>query len=162
MPQKRKYTPKRLREKVEEYFASISREIVMTERKPTGELDKYGHPIYEEVPIINRLGEEMKTIEFLEPPMKTSLARYLGVHPSTYSQWEDAQRYPEYADILAKAHDICLAWRQKEVLTRSGKDIKGITFDLAVNYGVSERVEVNVTGGVEDYIRRLEEGADNA
>lgn len=162
MPAKRKYTAKRLREKVDEYFKSISREIVMTEKKPTGKKDESGHEIYEDVPIINRLGEQMKVIEFLEPPMKTSLARYLGVNPSTYSQWEDAGKFPEYAQTLAKAHDICLAWRQKEVLTRSGKDIKGITFDLAVNYGVSERVEVNVTGGVEEYIRRLEEGADNA
>ena len=162
MPQERIYTGKSLKSAVNRYFKSISREITLTERKPTGELDENGHKIYEDVPIINRLGKPMKRIEFLEPPMKGALAHYLGVHPSTYSQWEHSDNYPEFKETLEMAHEICLLWRQRESLTRKGADMKGLLFDLSVNYGISDQVNVNVTGGIEDYIRRLEEGADNA
>lgn len=153
----RKYTAKSLRMEVNRYFKSISREIVVTEPVPTGELDRYGHPVFKQEPVINRLGEPIKRIEFIEPPMKSALASFLGVHPSTYSKWENEEEYPEFAETLRIAHSICLMWREREILLREGKNIKGITFDLAVNYGISETVNVAVSGGIEEYIRKLEE-----
>ena len=75
----KKYTPRALLKAVQRYFDSISRDEPVTERTATGELDKYGHPVYADTPVCNRLGEPLVRLLFLEPPTVSSMCLALGI-----------------------------------------------------------------------------------
>ena len=48
------------------------------------------------------------------------------------------------------------AYLEQEMLTRPGKDLKGILFNLENNYGYSEKVSMT-TDTMEEYLRRQSE-----
>lgn len=133
MARRKKYTAATLRKAVERYFKSITREVKLTEKVATDRKDSYGHTIYEEKPILNALGEQATATEYLVPPTVGGLCLYLGVAGSTWSRWENREKYPEYADLLEYVNDRMLAWRKEQVLIR--KHVAGIIFDLEVNHG---------------------------
>ena len=60
MGRPKKYTERTLRKAVEAYFDSITREVAMTEKVDTGRKDADGHKIFENVPVINKRGEQVK------------------------------------------------------------------------------------------------------
>ena len=68
MSRPRKYTPNTLKKTVNGYFDSISRLVPLTEKRDTGRKDRDGHVIYEEVPVLNRLGVQATVLEYLVPP----------------------------------------------------------------------------------------------
>lgn len=137
----KKYTANTLRKSVENYFASITRQKIVTEMVPTGEVDRYGHPICEPVPVENDLGEKVKVTEYLVAPSKGDLAIALEVHRSTWDNWHDEKKYPEFQDIVTWADDRIHAWNEKEVVTRPGRDVKGIIWNLDNNYGYNRKRE---------------------
>ena len=155
MGKPRKYTPRTLRKAVEAYFNSISREIVMTEDVPTGQRDDKGHMIYEKVPVKNALGEEMKVIQYLIPPTVGGLAAHLGIHRDTWNAYSNDEAY---SDTTTYARGRMHAYLEQEMLTRPGKDLKGILFNLENNYGYSEKVSMT-TDTMEEYLRRQSEEA---
>jgi len=146
--QPKAYTPRTLKKAVDRYFASISRVVPVTEPIPTGQLDKYGHPIVEYVPVENSLGEEVYTTEYLIKPSRAGLARFLGIHRSTWDNYRDQPEvYPEFQEIVEDAEDRIFAWTPEQLLTRSGKDVKGIVVELEHNWGYKqERQEDTGTG----------------
>lgn len=151
----KKYTPKTLDRAVRQYFKSISREVTVTERKATGEKDEKGHEIYEDVPVINSLGEEMKVTQYLIPPTVGGLSDYLGIHRDT---WNAYCRMEEFSDTTTYAQGCMHAYLEQESLTRSGKDLKGVLFNLENNFGYKERLEMS-NDSVEEYLKRqMEEG----
>ena len=139
------------------YFDSITREIDITERVDSGKRDKYGHVIYNVVPVENKLGKIAKTTEYLVPPTLGGLCIHLGIVSSTWSRWSDAEKYPEYKDIVAEVQERLIAWRQEMVVTR--KDVKGVIWDLETNYGCGQKtdavpkMEVVLKGAVEEYAK---------
>lgn len=150
MAKQKKYSPSKLDKAVRNYFLSISREVTVTERKPTGEKDSDGHMIYEEVAVINSLGQEMKTVEYLIPPTVGGLSDFLGIHRDTWNAYcQDAA----YSDTTTYARGRMHAYLEREMLTRPGKDLKGIMFNLENNYGYSERMELT-HDSMEDFLRR--------
>ena len=158
MAREKKYTPRTLHKAVTAYFASISREIVMTEPKPTGYRDDKGHMIYEDVPVENSLGEKLKTTQYLIPPTVGGLAAYLGIHRDT---WNAYCKMTEFSDTTTYARGRMHAYLEQEMLTRSGKDLKGILFNLENNYGYRERQQVAVQGmSLEDLLRQEEGGQE--
>lgn len=153
----KKYTKKTLERAVQEYFDSISREVELTEKIDTGQKDKDGHVIYENRAIVNKLGQPMKVTEFLVPPNVQDLCDHLVIHRSTWWEYSDSQKNPELAEVCAWVKDVFLGYREKQLLTRPGKDIKGIVFDLENNYGYAEKRSVEFTGGIEEYLKKLGE-----
>lgn len=151
MGAKKKYTPEKLDKEVKKYFRSISREITVMETKPTGERDDKGHIIYKEVPVINDLGKEMKTIQYLIPPTVGGLCDFLGIHRDT---WNAYCNNPEYSDTTTRVRGRMHAYLEQEMLTRPGKDLKGILFNLENNYGYKERVEMT-NDTMESYLQQL-------
>lgn len=149
----KKYTGRTLAKAVKRYFDSISRDAVVTEKKPTGELDKYGHMIFEDVPVENRLGEVMKRIEFLLPPTVSGLCVALKIHRST---WSEYAKDPEFADTVACAGGLMRAWLEEQSLMRQGKDFRGVEFNLIHNFGVGKEVAADTGGTVEDLLAQLE------
>lgn len=144
MGAKRKFTARQLEKKVEQYFASISRMVTVTEDVPTGKLDRYGHMIFEAKPVMNALGEIAKREEFIEPPTVGGLCLFLGIHRSTWAEWCDEENYPEFADTTSRARGRFQTWQEKELLSR--QHVQGIIFSLQNNYGFTEKKQVEVTG----------------
>lgn len=157
MGRPKKYTEKTLTKAVRRYFDSISREVAVTERVDSGERDSKGHVIWNTVPVTNKLGEPMKVTEYAVPPTVAGLCAYLGIHRSTWAEYCDPDRHAELIAVTAEVRDIMQGYREEQLLTRSGKDVRGIVFDLQNNYGYSEKRSVEVTGGVEDYLKQLAE-----
>lgn len=153
----KKYTPKTLKKAVERYFASITRQVTVTEPKATGQRDDKGHMIYENVPVLNTLGKEVVVTEYVVPPSVGDLSEFLGIHRSTWDNYCDKEKHPEFFDTTTRARGRIHAYLERESLTRSGKDLKGVLFNLENNFGYKERVEVS-NESMESYLQRqLEE-----
>lgn len=150
----KKYTAEKLSRAVRKYFKSITREVTLTEKRPTGEKDKMGHMIYEDAAVVNRLGQEVKVIEYLIPPTVGGLSAFLGIHRST---WSEYCSLPEFSDTTTYAQGCIHAYLEQELLTRSGKDLKGVQFNLENNFGYKQRMELT-NDNVEEFLRRALEG----
>lgn len=153
MPREKKYTPEALGRAVRKYFKTISREKKLTEMLPTGERDSKGHMILEESVVKNALGEEMTVTEYLVPPTVGDLSAYLGIHRDT---WNAYCNDPAFSDTTTYARGRMEAYLERELLTRAGKDIKGIQFQLENNYGYKERVAVE-NDSMEAYLQAAAE-----
>lgn len=139
MARPKKYTRKALREAVERYFDSISREIEITEKVDSGKRDSYGHVIWDTVPVENKLGEVAKATEYLVPPTLGGLCSFLEIDQSTWSRWNDKKKYPSYAEIIEDVRQRMIVWRQEQVLTR--KHIAGLVWDMETNWGAKQKNE---------------------
>ena len=140
----RSFTARKLAREVRRYFDSITREVQVTEKKPTGERDDKGHEIFETVPVTNKLGENVTITEYIVPPSVGDLADFLGIHRSTWDNYCDREKYPEFFDTTTYARGRMHAYLERETLTRSGKDLKGVLFNLENNYGYSEKRQVEL------------------
>ena len=152
----KKYTPEKLEKAVKRYFRSISREVEVTEKKATGERDKMGHMIYEDVVVLNALGKPVKVTEYLVPPTVGGLSEFLGIHRDTWNDYCDHEKNPEFSDTTTYAQGRMHAYLERECLTRSGKDLKGVLFNLENNFGYKERIGIS-NDSVESYLKQLEE-----
>lgn len=162
MGAKKKYTPGALSKAVERYFKSITRQTELTEKAPTGQLDDKGHEIYERRPVFNSLGEKVVYTEYLFPPSVGDLSTFLGIHRSTWNTWCNHEEHPEFQEITEWAMNQLHAYLERESLTRSGKDLKGILFNLENNYGYKEQQKVVISGGgIEDFLQGLAEKDDS-
>lgn len=159
MARPRGYTEKTLERAVNRYFRSITRKVTLTEQVPTGELDGKGHPICKAEPILNQLGKPTEVTEYIVPPTVADLCAALGVHRSTWNNYCDATQYPEFAEITETARERMKAWNEREMLTRPGKDVKGVIFNLQQNYGYGgEKHEMALGGGaLEALLREADE-----
>ena len=140
MPRKKEYTKSTLDRAVERYFKRITRLETLKDR--------------EGVPIVNQLGETVMVTEYLEPPTVSGLCEALKI---TRATWNNYAGDPELRPIVVRARERMQAWNERELLIREGKDLKGIIFNLENNYGYRERHQMEVHGGVEEYLRKLEE-----
>ena len=138
----RKYTAGKLNAAVERYFKSISRTAKVTEEVWTGELDSHGHKVTEAREVTNDLGEVMTRREYLIPPTVSGLCQYLGIHRSTWANYCDREKHPEFFDTTTHARGYMRAYLEEQLLTR--KDVKGIIFDLQNNHGYAERKEIEL------------------
>lgn len=144
MGRPRKYTPKRLREAVDAYFLRYTRTVTLREQVNTGQKDSWGHWVYELRDVCNDADEPVKVREFTVPPTVGGLCRHLGIHRSTWADWCDREKYPEFAEVVGYAREVMQDYLETELLTRSGKELKGVIFSLQNNYGYTERKEVEL------------------
>lgn len=151
MSRRRKYSKKALEAAVQAYFDGITREVEIKERVDSGKRDSYGHIIWDLVPVKNNLDEVAKMTEYLVPPTIGGLCLHLGISYATWSRWHHGEENEDIAGILDNVRDRMLAWRMEQVLSR--KDVKGLVWDLEVNYGVGTKAKdsggVSVTLGEE-------------
>ena len=143
----------KLEKAVDSYFDSISYTETVTKLVETGGKDKYGHTIMERVPVLNKLGEEITRTVCAIPPTVGGICAYLGISEDT---WERYSELEEFRGTIERARGRMKAWNENELLTRDGRDIKGIIFNLENNYGYAEKQSVSVEG-VEEYLRRKNE-----
>lgn len=141
----RKYkSDKALREMVEMYFASISRERIVTELYNTGKKDAWGHWKYELRPVTSDAGVYMRERVYDIPPTVGGLCAFLNISRDTWNRYCDRERYPQFAETTEWAREQLLAWREQQLLVRGGKHIRGLLFDLQANYGLSEKKTIEL------------------
>lgn len=136
----KEYTKDTLEKAVEKYFKRITRLTTLKDRAG--------------VPVVNQLGKTVIVTEYLVPPMIADLCNELEI---TRTTWNNYAKDPEMRPIVERARERIQAWNERELLLREGKDLKGIIFNLENNYGYRERHQMEVHGGVEEYLRKLEE-----
>lgn len=140
MSRYKKYrSDKALREAVEGYFDSISRVRTVMEAYNTGEKDAWGHFIQEWRPVTNAKGEPMQDREYVIPPTAGGLCAYLKISRDTWAKYCDKRLNPQFTETTEWAREQLLFWREKELMIRPGKDVKGLLFDLQVNYGIGSK-----------------------
>ena len=138
-------TARALWKAVEDYFATISREETVMEPRDTGEIDRYGHKIYEDVPALNGKGEEIKRTVYLVAPTVGGLTTHIGVSNSTWFRYCSEELHPEFAEVTEWATDRLKNWRFEELMVRPDKMTKGIMHDLAVNFQATAKQAVDIT-----------------
>lgn len=132
MGRKKKYDAEQLEKAIQRYFASITRKKTITEPEPTGELDKYGHPIYRMVPVKNSLGEPATVTEYIYPPSNGGLCAFLHIHHSTWDSYCDPEQHPEMEAITAEAKRRMREYLNEQLLLRPGKDTRGVEFAISM------------------------------
>ena len=148
MARPRTYTPAKLRKAVNHYFDSITREVLQMESVPTGEKDDKGHAIYEQRPVLNKRGEKVMLEEYIIPPSVADLCAFLKIHRATWANYANHELHPELREVTEEVYERMKAWNERELLTRPGKDIKGIVFNLQANYGYGgEKAEIELGEG---------------
>ena len=152
--------PKKLEAAIEKYFKSITRRVVVTEAVDTGELDEKGHKIFTREPVLNECGKEVTRIDYIVPPTVWDLCEALGISESTWENYCDPQKHPEFLGATTRARGRMRAWNQMQLLTREGKDLKGIIFNLENNYGYREKHDITHRG-IEDFLQELEDGGED-
>lgn len=141
----RKYrTDASLRRVAETYFASISRTVDVMEERRTGEKDSWGHFATEWVPVVNDQGEAVTVREYVVPPSVGGLCRYLGISRETWSRYGDPEENPQFQETVRWVREELRGYLEEQLLTRSGKDLKGVIFSLQNNYGMSEKRTVEL------------------
>lgn len=137
----RKYrTDKALRSAVESYFKSISRERVVKECYNTGQKDGWGHFVYEWRAVTTDDGALMIERVFFVPPTRGGLIDYLKISRDTWWRYCDHEENPQFAETTEWAEEQLLAWREKELLKRPGKMLRGLEVDLNANYGYGAKI----------------------
>jgi len=119
-----KYTAKKLKEKVEEYFDTIS------------------HDVWDN--IADRRGKPVTAIIYHRPPTVGGLCEYLGITRDTWIEYCDKTIHPEFIDTTTRASEKIRLWKEEQLLIREGKDVKGLIFDLQCNYGMTPRTEIEL------------------
>ena len=151
--------PAALERAIEKYFRSITREKTLTEAVATDRKDKDGHTVYEQKPVVNGLGKVMTVTEYLIPPSVYDLCQFLRISESTWNNYCDGNKHPEFLGATTRARGRMRAWNERELLTRQGKDLKGIIFNLENNYGYKERLDVS-NESMESFLQRqIQEGS---
>ena len=131
MAKEPKYKPEELEAAVEDYFASITRLVTVTEMVDTGDKDDYGHAILEPREVKNSKGEPVLETEYILPPTIRGLCRHLGISPSTWAAYAERKRYGE---IVKRARGRVYEYLQGETLKRPDKLLGGIYFNIENNF----------------------------
>ena len=139
MGRRRKLTKTEFRDGCERYFMSVTRIVPLTEKVPTGEKDEYGHTIFRDEVVFNTLGEKIMVEDFLLPPTVEALCDQLGIDIGTF---ENYKKIDGYRQTCERVLNRIRRWNMEQLLTRSGKDVAGIKFNLENNFGMREKAEV--------------------
>lgn len=139
-------TAKKLARAIEDYFASISRTVTVTELVPTGEYTQKGMPVMAPQKVTNDNGDEIRRVEFCSPPSITDLCLHLGITRETWRTYCDPDIHPEFSDTTTRTRARIEAYLERELLTRE-KSVQGIIFNLQNNYGWKEKKEVELGSG---------------
>lgn len=129
-----KYNAKKLEAGINAYFASITRTVTVKEKVDTGEKDDKGHTIWKYEPIVNDAGDAIKQVEFVIPPTIGGLCDFLKIDPSTWKEYCDEQKHPEFSKTTKRARGRVYGYLQGETLTRPDKMLKGILFNIENNF----------------------------
>ena len=154
--QKKRGAPRKIKSAAEllrianQYLDSISYLEKATRLEPSGEMDRYGHPVMVPVPQENAAGEVPELRKWLRlPSIEELCVDWLGIVPSTWSRWSQTDDLGPTCEYI-KAQ-ISIPWRQ----ALEGRHVQGIIFNLERNFDMTQKQEITVTGNIEDYLQQM-------
>lgn len=153
---------KALEAEIDGYFRSITYEQVLTELYDTGERTNKGKPIMAERELCDMDGKPIKVTRYAVAPTRQGICLALGISKDTWENYRDAMQadtYPGFADVCARAELRIEAYLAEEVTQRRG-NVNGIVFNLQNNYGWREKKDITVHDSVEKYLTQLDEAGD--
>lgn len=148
---KRKYTAKGFEKAVESYFAGISYEEPAVVAAPTGEVDEKGQVKWAMRLVTGADGKPLSVRRWLKAPSMAGLRLALGISKESWSNYGE---YPETRETVERARAIMEDYWNSRL---DGKGSNGAKFALSACYGWSEKHSVEVSGGVEDYLKKMGE-----
>ena len=134
-------TGKQLQRAVDGYFAQISYEReVIVKRERVEENRKTGKPeiVTEPEVLIGSDGKPVKETVWLEPPSEEALMLHIGIR--SRDTWANYAKDGELGPVVEMAKARIKAWLVGELNTRNST--QGIAFNLKVNYGWKEQVDL--------------------
>lgn len=155
----RKFTPEQWADAVYKYYESITYEEPLYKLVETGGFNAKGKPLYERVPLmIERDGKTVQAtkISFTEPPSALKLSLALGINKNTYSEYHKLDGYKETCDWWA---GVCETYDADLLHTKEG-NVQGVLAVLKNHFGWTDKQEVQVSGGIEKYLEKLNEGSE--
>ena len=145
-----KWTARKLKNGIEDYFARISRTATVKESVPTGRKDDKGHEIFQMVEMLNGQGEPVVTEEWILPPSIQDMLHELGLTPE---DWAEIKAEVKTAEIAMAAELRVERYLRRELLLRPNKAIKGVMLTLQNDFGFGgETPEAEGMGTLEDLI----------
>lgn len=127
------------------------------------ELDQNGHAKQKRVAVLDMNGQPIRRIAWVIPPSLASLCLSLGIDKSTFARYASVQPSGLLSEEDALEYRATAAWAKacmeaflEEQLTT--KNYRGAMFNLQENYGWKQKTEVTVRGGVEEFLKSLDEG----
>ena len=153
---------KELLSEIEKYFASISYVEPVRIQKPVTEevegktvfvRDNKGHILTELVAVQTLDGKIAEKVCWTEPPSIESMQVFLGISKST---WCDYAKDEEYSEAITYARGRVEAYLATIGIT-DPKTARAAEFSLMHNFGWKNESKMEVSGGVEDYLRKLDE-----
>ena len=139
-----KWTAKKLKNAVDDYFAGIRRMAPVKEPIPTGRRDSHGHEIYEMVEMKNEREEVVMAEEWILPPSIPDLLDHIGVKEE---EWGQIKGDSSLREIALAAEKKVERYLRRELLTRPNKAIKGVVLTLQKDFGFGGVVEEAPEGG---------------
>ena len=115
---------------IEKYFSSISYQDFV--RGPGG------------VILTNIDGEMLEKTFYVTPPDVKSLCLFLGISPSTWENYCNADKHPDYAPICERARLRIEAYLCEILVTREKGSLDGVKFNLQHNYGWKDKKTVDL------------------
>ena len=153
---------KEFRAAIEKYFDSIT--YVETVKMPKivtktdGEgrqipaLDAKGHVLTELVTVETMSGKPAQKLCWTEAPSIEALQVFLGISKST---WSDYGKKEEFSEAVTYARGRVEAYLSTVGL-ENPKTARAAEFSLMHNFGWKNEQKVEVSGNVEDYLRKLD------
>ena len=147
---------------IEKYFASISYVEPVRIQKPVTEekdgrtvfvVDAKGHILTELVAVQTLDGKVAEKVYWTEPPSVESMQVFLGISKST---WCEYAKQEEYSEAITYARGRVEAYLATIGIT-DPKTARAAEFSLMHNFGWKNESKMEVSGGVEDFLRKLDE-----
>lgn len=153
----KKYTADRLRKAVKAYFNGISywqpatRPELALDDNGYPVLDKYGHEIYNQVPVKTIDGKQAQILCWIEPPTIMGLCLKLRINKSTFARYAEDEELGEIVEYARARIEAYLSGRLEN------KDaVRGASFTLQHNFGWNDKAvddgpkEIHVRFGGQD------------
>lgn len=89
-------------------------------------------------------GELIERLVYITPPDVLSLCLFLGITYTTWENYSDAEKNPDYAPICERAKMKMEAHLRELLTTREKGSVQGIIFNLQHNYGWKDKKTVEL------------------
>ena len=135
--------PKELETIIDNYFDSITRYKIKTEPIEVG-LDDRGKPVYEDQPVLDQNGNQVKELQWLDVPTFSGLALKIGCDRATLTQY---QYKDQFSSTLKSAKQRIEGYLEKRLDERPAA--AGTIFALKNNNNWKDTTEIGITGSLQ-------------
>ena len=126
------------------YFDSITKTNLVFDTIISGYEDgEKKKPIYEQIPVLNNAGEQIKTTNYLEIPSITALCLDIGITRETWSQYA---KQKGFSDSIKRAKAKIEKYNIEQLYVP--KIATGVIFNLKNNFEWRDQQDLNHSGSL--------------